>query len=143
MGARVGGRKGSNLRPWECLLCGKPVSSPVVLGRGKERLTAHEIGEAVHFFSPGNWASGVWDPLDENMRLEIVICDECLRPLLKRALVVRWREEYVEHERTPFPAWLRRVGKWHEQRVARIKADAESTLRRVERCQKRAGQKRG
>jgi hypothetical protein len=46
------------------------------------------IGSAVAFNANGNWASGVWDPLDESLSLHILICDECLTKHKDRAEII-------------------------------------------------------
>jgi hypothetical protein len=84
----------------ECIICGK---NCVTEDCGDGII---EIGSAVHFMSYGNWASGVWDPLDEHLTLNIYICDECLKERMIRATVVSheyegWKEVY----RKRFDQW--------------------------------------
>jgi hypothetical protein len=107
--------------PWLCLLCGKPVSQPVLLrGRGGANVVSHEFGQALHFYMPGNWGSGIWDPCSTSStqtRLEGAICDVCLMPLLKRVRVVRFREEYHEVYSEPHPVWEKEQKRLHRERL--------------------------
>ena len=96
--------------PWRCLLCGKAVSQPTLLGVGDRAQVVHEFVGALHFYMPGNWGSALWDPVRTSFtqaRLEGAICDGCLTPLLKRVRVVRYREEFEEVSCVAYPAWER------------------------------------
>ena len=47
----------------ECFVCGE---NCITEDHGDGGM---EIGSAVHFSAKGNWASSVWDPLDESLAL--------------------------------------------------------------------------
>ena len=96
--------------PWRCLLCGKAVSQPTLLGVGDRAQVVHEFVGALHFYMPGNWGSALWDPPPTGFaqaRLEGAICDGCLTPHLRRVRVVRVREEHLNVYSEPYPVWER------------------------------------
>jgi len=99
----------------ECLICGKDCVAEV--HKDTEGKDFTEIGEAVVFSATGNWASSVWDPLEDDLLLYIYICDDCLRPHMDRTEVARIRRSCVELERAPYTQWLadRRRADHYEQ----------------------------
>lgn len=94
----------------ECLICGKNcIAESHEHCDGRKSI---EIGSAVHFRATGNWASSVWDPLNESLSLHIFICDDCLKERKARATVAIDRYEgWVRSREVRFDEWEKGVGR--------------------------------
>lgn len=88
---------------YHCLVCGNKVSKTSKMINGGY---FQEIGRAIVFSSNGNYASGMWDPIDDRLHMEIAICDKCLSARTKYAHVVCGHRRYIEHTRELFQKWV-------------------------------------
>lgn len=112
----------TGVRPYVCLICGRPVSQPTLCGRGGDAAVVHEFHGALRLLMPGNYGSGVWDPLPTfgaESRLEGAVCDGCLTPRLGRVRVVRLWREHRETYSKPYPEWEREQAALRRERRGR------------------------
>lgn len=103
-------RKDPGKLTWYCIICGKKVSKTYRVSNPDNPHYNHhtqEVGAAVLFNANGNWASSVWDPLDEHLRMEIAICDKCLKPRLNHVYIVKFHTQQVEISKKSHKDWLK------------------------------------
>jgi len=87
----------------ECYICGKNCIEETLTDSEGEKHPL--IGEAVHFYATGNWASGVWDPLHDDLHLNIYICDACLVKHKQRAWVTQIKRSFEVEDQGPWTDW--------------------------------------
>ena len=61
----------------KCFGCGKETGTAVSLKNGQDDFSTPPNGTV--FTAHGNFGSGVFDPMVHGKRLEIFVCDDCLR----------------------------------------------------------------
>ena len=71
--------------PAYCICCEK------VLERDKDDISYPPYG-GIYFNSYGNYGSTVFDPMDDGVRLETNVCDECLVKKAKFISLVRGKD---------------------------------------------------
>jgi hypothetical protein len=123
---------------WHCIICGKKVSKAYrITNPDSPRNNQHmqAVGAAVLFNANGNWASSIWDPLDEHIRMEIAICDRCLKPRLHRTYITKFRMEYRELDKKGYHDWVRSVKEEFARRNKLMRG--KRSRPRIHHCQSR------
>jgi len=89
----------------ECFICGRNCIIDEHTDADGEKFEWKEISDAVHFAATGNWGSTVWDPLRDDLYLNIYICDECLNKQRQRARVTKVHRRLDEEDQGTWPEW--------------------------------------
>jgi len=93
-------KKSRNPKHRECFSCGKKLSCP-----------DGEFNDCTVWRSYGNYGSGVFDPVRDNLYAEIVICDECLVRKGRIANVVHESRMVPDRSSMRFDEWKKSLEK--------------------------------
>lgn len=75
--------------PLPCFVCGRELPSATPLLNEEAPSLSQSPSGGLHFKSPGNYGSTLWDPCNPHFFLEINICDGCVREREVRVVTVR------------------------------------------------------